>query len=67
MLNGLFGGVEMNRVRVQTWNFHDEQVDDKILDTWTLDQFLEDVYMRFLGGWQIKRVLIEKVGAKKHE
>jgi hypothetical protein len=53
---------KMNKVRVQTWNFRNELVDDKLLDVWTgLEDFLEDVYTRFSGGWQLKRIVIEKV------
>ena len=56
----------MNKVRVQTWNFQNELVDDKLLDVWTgLDDFLEDVYTRFAGGWQLKKIIIEKVGKKQ--
>jgi hypothetical protein len=56
---------KMNKVRVQTWNFRDEIVDDKLLDVWTgLEDFLEDVYTRFSGGWQLKKIIIEKVRIK---
>jgi hypothetical protein len=56
----------MNKVRVQTWNFQNELVDDKLLDVWTgLDDFLEDVYTRFSGGWQLKKIIIEKVGKRQ--
>ena len=51
----------MNKVRVQTWNFHDEIVDDRVLDVWTgLEDFLDDVYTRF-SGQQLKKIVIEKV------
>jgi hypothetical protein len=51
----------MNKVRVQTWNFKDEKVDDKVLDVWTgLEDFLDDVYTRF-NGQTLKRVSFEKV------
>jgi hypothetical protein len=51
----------MNKVRVQTWNFRDEIVDDKTLDVWTgLEDFLDDVYTRF-SGQTLKRVSFEKV------
>jgi hypothetical protein len=51
----------MNKVRVQTWNFRDEIVDDKTLDVWTgLEDFLDDVYTWF-SGRTLKRVSFEKV------
>ena len=51
----------MNKVRVQTWNFRDEIVDDRVLDVWTgLEDFLDDVYTRF-SGRTVKRVSFEKV------
>jgi len=51
----------MNKVRVQTWNFRDEIVDDQVLDVWTgLEDFLDDVYTRF-SGRTLKRVSFEKV------
>jgi len=51
----------MNKVRVQTWNFKGEIVDDRVLDVWTgLEDFLDDVYTRF-SGQTLKRVSFEKV------
>jgi hypothetical protein len=55
----------MNKVRVQTWNFKGEIIDDKTLDVWTgLEDFLDDVYTRF-SGQTLKKVSFEKV--KVHE
>lgn len=49
------------KVRVQTWNFKGEVVDDKILDVWTgLEEFLDDVQVRF-EGQTLKKVMFEKV------
>jgi hypothetical protein len=54
----------MNKVRVQTWNFRDELVDDKTLDVWTgLEDFLESVYLRF-SDRQLKKFSVEKVRTK---
>jgi len=55
------GENKMNKVRVQTWNFRDEIVDDKLLDVWTgLEEFLESVYIRF-SEKQLKKFSVEKV------
>lgn len=52
----------MNKVKIQTYDFKDQLIDDKILDIWTgLEEFMEDIYAKFLAGWQIKRIVIEKV------
>ena len=40
----------MNRVRVQSWNFKNEKIDDVTVDMWNLDEFIQQVYTRFSGG-----------------
>jgi hypothetical protein len=54
----------MNRVRVQTWNFKNEPVDDVTVDMWNLDEMIQQIYAKFSDGWNLKKIVLEKVKVK---
>jgi hypothetical protein len=61
----LQAGKEMIVVRIRTFNFKNELIDDKTYDFWVdLDEAIEAV-LRDLANSKLKRVEIEKVSNYK--
>jgi hypothetical protein len=61
----LQAGKEMICVRIRTFNFKNELIDDKTCDFWVdLDEAIEAV-LRDLASSKLKRVEIEKVSNQK--